>query len=438
MAALTNEGYKNIKESIINEESLKVVENKLVDYYVSIEEKKGNTVTQETRDNISKKVKDVMEITKYTVIPTKIEEFNLNNFISKQKNLTSEQQAGIINNSQNIVATCNNNMQIKIFNQATVEAFGFKMEDIYVKEPGKYFPTSGPKYDEFYSLVQSTVFANTDPSINTDNEYEHNVGVISQETGSGRNTIQNRFSQLQYSGGFCNQDSFYKIDIVLNASKDTAVSSVFHETLHAMSYYDYDHGYESGFNTEREKSQYGYRKNQLFNEVVNEFLTQKVVSTLTEEDYSKFGIKKQSKNIYQDLIPLVEDMLEKNETLIVDCLNSGNPMQFKEIIGKENFDSIVENLNTIQGKFDQKYYDGSTLLDHLENKIKQDPNNSLGDDKISIKYVKENIDYIKSVVPDKEISDILDNITNLGNTCKKVNESELGSVKIEEAELGDE
>ncbi|MBQ7467147.1 MAG: hypothetical protein IJS74_03650 [Clostridia bacterium] len=426
MAALTKEGIKNIRESIIGDDKKQLIQDKIAKYYISIEESKGKPVSEKRKTEINNHVQKIVQNIKYTVIPINVGEFNINSFISKQPGLTTEQKTELSSNAESIMRTYSSKSPVKIFKDNVVEAFGYKKEDLYIKEPGMIMTRPGPKYEEFMTLMKNIVEANTDPT--NDSGMEHNINVIAQEYNKNPMSIQNYFSQLRNhnSGGYCNQrESYEPIEIVINAGGNTAISTVVHETMHAMSYHSYPDGScKSGFNTSAEKNQYGYRKYQLFNEVVNEYLTRKVMGNFSDEDCAKFGIHKESKNVYQQLIPLVSDMLDKNENLLVDCLLSNNPMKFKEIIGQENFETIVDKLTLIDGKFNFKYYgnENQTLIDLCESKMSQNPNFQIGDEKFSISSVKNNLDFFKSTFSgNKEIMEVLNAISDLDNTCKKVN-----------------
>ena len=423
MAVLTKEGCKNIKENIIGEQSIEVLKNRFTDYYLSIETKKGNEITENVQNSIKEKVDSVFDKIKHIVIPTNVEEFNFNSFISKQSNLTEEQKQAALSSIPNIKKVLNNEMPCKIFSPAIVEAMGFDYNEVYIK--GQYIPKPGEKYQEFLDKITSTYYENTDGSnIKGMNAHEQNLKNMAEANEISTFDAQYYYGQLNNSAGFCDQNSFNKIRIVINAGEHNSVSGMIHEHLHAMAYHETEDGFASGFNTSREKSQYGYRKYQLFNEVVNQYLTNKVHKTFSEEDFAKFGIKKSNDNIYNAYIPLMENFLEEYETDLVDNLMSENPMAFQDLIGKDNFETIVDKLNTVQGKMDFRYYDNTTIVDFMQAKLNQKDPNFLNGQTLSLTFIKDNIDYFKTTFGyNQDIMIALNNMSDLENTCNKVTQN---------------
>lgn len=425
MDLLTKESCQAIRDNIINDNGIDIIKKHFIDYYISIEEKKGTPASEDDKARISQRVNNVFNNIKYIVIPTNIKAFNINNYISKQENTSTEQKQAGFKEISNAMDSLNSERQTKIFKAEFLEAFGYHYDDVYIK--GQYFPKPGPKYQEFLDLVTSITNQNIDHNSNltrTDALYQ-NFQTMAEVNKIHKLDAEKYYNNLICSGGFCYQPFHDEIDIIINAGPRTAVSSIVHETAHAMSYYEYSHRYESGFNTENEKGPYGFRRYQLFNEVVNQFLTRQVLSTFSDEELAQFGVNISNENIYDELMPLMEDFLKEHETDLVDCLNSPGPIpSFSKIIGRDNFETIVNQVNAIQGKLYYKYDNNEAcLLDKLEKMIKQYNPQMLNGQPLTIPFIKENLKFFQNnygYMP--EAKSVFTTMEKMDTLCKTLNE----------------
>lgn len=421
MAELTAKGYENITKSILNKDGLNTIAKKLAEYYMSVL-KNINTFSIEHINNVYEKINSVFKKLNFNIIPTNIIEFNLNQYLSKNETLSHSEKADLIAQTKSIINMLKSSNSTKIFNKDVVNGLGFAYESVYKKE--RYFINPAEKYNDFLTTLQNVICNNIFPeTFSSPWEYDvdKNSSIINLTTNTPTYQIKKYYQNLKFSGGYCNQENKDKIDIIINACGTTSIASIIHEVLHAMSYNEYEDSYESGFNTVRTRAISGYRKYQIFNEITNEYLTQKVLNFFSNDDCKSFEINKHNINIYKDMIFLIKKFLDKYETEIVSCLLSSNPMQFRQIIEEKNFDSIAESLDKIQFLLDFRFYDNTSVFQFMEKKLQQNNIPILIAEKLSIKAIFENLEEIRCIFHgDNYVMPIIEEMSKLQSICEKV------------------
>ena len=423
MSVLTDDGYKNIYNAVVNKENIKILAKNIANYYISILSQNINVETEEISKKIFSKINNVLGKINIKVIPTNIIEFNFNQYFATNNHLSQTQKNNILLNINSIITILNNSNTPKVFNKNIVESLGYSFEDVYKKEGYFYVPNT--KYPEFLSLIKNLTTKNIVPETFASpwqTDIDKNALVINSATQTPTYLIKKYFQNLKNSGGYCDQQTDDLIDIIINACGTTSVAGLIHEILHAIAYNKYENSFESGFNTSKTTNPSGFRKYQLFNEITNEYFTQKVFKQFNDSDFKNFAINKQNNNIYKNMIYLVKNFLDKYELEIICCLLSSNPMQFKQFIGEKNFDDIAESLDKIYCSLDFRFYDNTSVFQFIEKKLQQEHHPLLIDGKLTLKTIVENLDIFKQKFNnDSYVKPIIEEIYKLQNTCNKVN-----------------
>jgi len=137
-----------------------------------------------------------------------------------------------------------------------------------------------------------------------------------------------------YNGCYRGNDK--TIDLLFPA----AICTIIHELLHAL-------GHTKGDFTAFDEKSRG------FNEVVNEFLSMKVLEKLKPEDFK--DLKFDDGCNYRTGIDVLRKFLNKYENELKECQFSDAPKKLQELIGKKNFDTLMKYGNLIEetnyGKF---------------------------------------------------------------------------------------
>ena len=425
MTVVTKSGYARLKEGIVSNNTISLIENHINQYFISCASKKYGKISDSKREFITKRVKDVMAKINFTILPDDVSSFNVAQYLATQQLLPEDENVSILKSSTSIATITNNSSPTKYFTRQQVQAFGYDYNEVYSK--GEYLVRPGVKYQEFISLASSVVNNGIDKdksNLPPNSQQEENIKIVSEYTSSPPETIRKFYNELRNSGGCCNQNNEGCIDVILKAHGGTATSSVVHEVLHAMAYYKSPSTgtFESGFNSSNEKTKNGFRKYQLFNEVANEYMTQSVMALFSEDELKQMGLPKQSNNIYQDMIPLVEDVLGEYEPEIATNVISQTPMDFARLIGKDNFNGLAIALDNVYGQANARLYDNSTTLEYLE-KLLQKRNSPLLKDgeQITLSMIQKNVKTLKSMFAnDNYITSMLNSITDLNETKDQI------------------
>ena len=77
----------------------------------------------------------------------------------------------------------------------------------------------------------------------------------------------------------------------------------------------------------------------IFNEVVNDYFALKIYNLCKQDNFEVGSLELQS-SAYSKLFVLMNDFIEENMKLIIDCRLSSNPYLFIETIGKNNYTNM--------------------------------------------------------------------------------------------------
>lgn len=101
-------------------------------------------------------------------------------------------------------------------------------------------------------------------------------------------------------------------------------------------------GFKCGFEINKIKN--NRRSSMIFNEVVNDYFALKIYNLCKQDNFEVGSLELQS-SAYSKLFVLMNDFIEENMKLIIDCRLSSNPYLFIETIGKNNYTNISRALN---------------------------------------------------------------------------------------------
>jgi hypothetical protein len=186
-----------------------------------------------------------------------------------------------------------------------------------------------------------------------------------KDFGEDSTTQTNIYKKLDL-GSYCPSSNVLNVGL----GKDTSISTIIHECGHCLATHQNKKGLsETGF---------AYTG---FNEVVNEFLTQKIVEKLDSDMVEKSSVKLDSKKCaYTPAVEFMKDFLNKYEPILKKCqLDSANcTKKLIGFVGTEN----AKNLIRIGGQLEMCGYGqllprieecGKSINDLLED-FKKNPN----------------------------------------------------------------
>ena len=109
------------------------------------------------------------------------------------------------------------------------------------------------------------------------------------------------------------------------------------------------------------------RPYELFNEIINELITQEICSIMAKEQLFVFDedktFKYQHTTSYEKSLPFVKTFFEEFKEPILASRRKGNIQLIFDTVGRENFEALNEIVNTFYENFpDFKYYDLIRLL----------------------------------------------------------------------------
>ena len=99
-----------------------------------------------------------------------------------------------------------------------------------------------------------------------------------------------------------------------------------------------------------------HRKHEKFNEVVNEFVTEGIMDCAKEQGISITSNTSRGSG-YDIGVSLAYKFIRTYKTELANCRLSNNPLEFKEIIGEENFDQISSALRTLMSYSSLQFMD---------------------------------------------------------------------------------
>ena len=415
MKLLTPEGYDNIYNSVINKQILSAIHAHTYECFINIFN--GTTPKEYSHEMLYTKIRSTIDKIKFIPIPVDIPAFNINHFLSQNHSIDEDSKQKVSENIDNLNKFLSNPERFKsLLQKPIVEAFGFEYSKVIERQG--YLTMTGVEFDDFLDKVLCVINENTDSSSIYSPEIvqEKNIQIISQRHNIHSYFIYKYFSELKNSAGFCDQSTDDSIQIILNISGITSISTIIHEILHAIMYHKIENGYESGFNTDNTRITSTLRKYQIFNEIINEYFAQKILSLFTDEECKSFKISKNQKNAYSEFIYLIDEFLKNYEQELLYSLLSPNPLiTLKELLGDKTIDSMNDHINKIYSHMQFRFYDNTSLLENLAEYI------GTTKDVISLEDVVKNIDYLESVCKkDIYLAPFIQEIKQLTDKCNEL------------------
>ena len=141
----------------------------------------------------------------------------------------------------------------------------------------------------------------------------------------------------------------------------------------------------------------------IFNEVVNDYLTNKINDILVADNFKIGDVKLPSTgSAYADLFPIFQDFIEENMKDIIRCRMSNKPLLFNRVIGEDNFQKLAyyaDKIFDLYRRYDivSQFLEKTHICDEIENKrgeqsifdLAQNPEGLSAEAKEVLEYVKK-------------------------------------------------